>query len=66
MLPSLHFTHGSAICSVHNDCAVRLYNFKTLEKDRERVDKLFAILNGAKVPIFKYDNEDRFVTKYRG
>lgn len=28
-------------------------------KDRERVDKLFAILNGAKVPIFKYDNEDR-------
>lgn len=28
-------------------------------KDRERVNKLFAILNGAKVPIFKHDNEDR-------
>jgi hypothetical protein len=28
-------------------------------KDRERVNKLFAILNGAKVTIFKHDQEDR-------
>ena len=29
-------------------------------KDRERVNKLFAILNGAKVTIYKHDQEDRY------